>query len=354
MITRDQLMYAIATAIHDRQDLYIDTYARSSADDDDFAYVSACEDASGYTLLLATRTYISHCIEGERMSEDVDDGLICAQDIQNGWDGDADMPSIKQIREYVAACDSNDNFADMIETLEDMDVLPHHEGSSLSYTLTLDESEDNGESVAMTCTLTRADGATVGTYKLTNELADDELELWSVETLSGPAWDDVTDMYTDRSRTIECAEDNDELDRCYRRGQIVIRITLPFCIAGLTDEETRALYIAHEQRDAVAAAAHMARAAEHPYTLNRAVDLLNMLDYLATDGAQAFDNLYIQDQEECYDEDAHGVRHYPARTQVEATGKNAEEYLRAVSMLSGRTPDDAESDEDTIWHYYNA
>lgn len=351
MITRNDLLDAIATAIRDRQDLYIDTYARSSADDDDFAYVSACEDASGYTLLLSVRDFIARCIDGERMSEDEDDGLICAQDIYDGWYEGEPMPTIKQIREYVSACDSNDNFADMIDTLEDMDVLPHHEGSSLSYTLTLDESEDNGETAAMTCTLTRADGATVGTYKLINELADDELELWSVETLSGPAWDDVTEMYTDRSRMIECAEDNDELDRCYRRGQIVIRITLPFCIAGLTDEETRALYIAHEQRDAVAAAAHMARKAAQPYTLSRSVELLNMLIYISTGEPDAIDLCHMQAYD---DEDAARVIHYPARDVIRAEGRNAEEYLRAVSMLSGRTPDDAESDEDTIWHYYNA
>lgn len=350
MITRNGLLDAIATAIHDRQDLYIDTYARSSADDDDFAYVSACEDASGYTLLLSVRDFITACVEGER-GGNYDHDYISAQDIKAGWDGDADMPSIKQIREYVSACDSNDNFADMIELLEDMDVLTHHEGSSLSYTLTLDESEDNGESVAMTCTLTRADSATVGTYKLTNELADDELELWEVETLSGPAWDDVTEMYTDRSRTIECVEDNDELDRCYRRGQIVIRITLPFCIAGLTDEETRALYIAHEQRDAVAAAAHMARTAAQPYTLSRSVELLNMLIYIASGEPDAIDVCNMQAYD---DEDAARVIHYPARDVIRAEGRNAEEYLRAVSMMSGRTPDDAESDEDTIWHYYNA
>ena len=351
MITRNDLLDAIATAIRDEQDLYIDDYARSSADTDDFYYLEGGENVNGYTLLLATRTYISRCIEGERMSEDVDDGLICAQDIQNGWDDAGPMPSLQQIRDYVAACDSNDNFADMIEMLEDMDVLPHHEGSSLSYTLTLDESEDNGETVAMTCTLTRADGETVGTYKLTNELADDELELWSVETLSGPAWDDVTEMYTDRSRTVECAEDNDELDRCYRRVQIVIRITLPFCIAGLTDEETRALYIAHEQRDAVAAAAHMARKAAQPYTLSRSVELLNMLIYIASGEPDAIDICHMQAYD---DEDAARVIHYPARDVIRAEGRNAEEYLRAVSMLSGRAHDDAESDEDTIWNYYNA
>lgn len=350
MITRNDLLDSIAMAIRDGQDLYIDTYARSSADDDDFYYLEGGENVNGYTLLLATRTYISHCIEGERMSEDVDDGIICAQDIQNGWDESAPMPSLQQIREYVAACDSNDNFADMIDTLEDMDVLPHHEGSSITYTLTRDAIEDIKDTLDMTCSLRRPDGSIVGTY----HCAKVEDEMWTVDTLAGPDWDDVTGMTTNRARAVWDDDDNEELDRCYYRTRIVIRITLPFCIAGLTDEETRALYIAHEQRDAVAAAAHMARTAAQPYTLNRAVELLNMLDYLATDGAQAFDNLYIQDQDECYDEDAHGVRHYPARTQVEATGKNAEEYLRAVSMLSGRTPDDAESDEDTIWQYYNA
>ena len=351
MITRDQLMHAIAMAIQDGQDLYIDSYAKSSATPEDFVYLESGEQVDGYTLLLKTRTFISQCIYGESIGEPADDGLICAQDIQNGWDESAPMPTIKQIREYVEACDSNDNFADMIETLENMDVLPHHEGSSLSYTLTLDESEDNGESVAMTCTLTRADGETVGTYKLTNELADDELELWSVEALSGPAWDDVTGMYTDRSRTIECAEDNDELDRCYRRGSIVIRITLPFCIAGLTDVETRALYIAHERQDAVAAAAHMARTAAQPYTLSRSVELLNMLIYIASGEPDAIDRCFVQAYD---DEDAARVIHYPARDVVRAEGRNAEEYLRAVSMLSGRTPDDAESDEGTIWNYYNA
>lgn len=351
MITRNELMNAIAMAIQDGQDLYIDSYAKSSATPEDFVYLEGGEQVDGYTLLLKTRTFISHCIYGESIGEPADDGLICAQDIQNGWDESAPMPSLQQIREYLDACDANGNFDDMIDELESYDVLPHHEDSSLSYTLTLDESEDNGETVAMTCTLTRADGATVGTYKLTNELADDELELWEVETLSGPAWDDVTEMYTDRSRTIECAEDNDELDRCYRRGQIVIRITLPFCIAGLTDEETRALYIAHEQRDAVAAAAHMARKAAQPYTLSRSVELLNMLIYIASGEPDAIDSCFVQAYD---DEDAARVIHYPSRDVVRAEGRNAEEYLRAVSMLSGRTPDDAESDEDTIWHYYNA
>lgn len=351
MITRSELMHAIAMAIQDGQDLYIDSYAKSSATPEDFYYLEGGENVSGYTLLLSTRTFISHCIYGESIGEPADDGLICAQDIQNGWDESAPMPSLQQIREYVDACDINNNFEDMIDELKCYDVLPHHEGSSLSYTLTLDESEDNGESVAMTCTLTRADGATVGTYKLINELADDEFGLWEVETLSGPAWDDVTGMYTDRSRTIECAEDNDELDRCYRRGSIVIRITLPFCIAGLTDEETRALYIAHEQRDAVAAAAHMARTAAQPYTLSRSVELLNMLIYIAAGEPDAIDRCFVQAYD---DEDAARVIHYPARDVVRAEGRNAEEYLRTVSMLSGRTPDDAESDEGTIWNYYNA
>lgn len=349
MITRNDLLDAIATAIHTKYDLYIDRDARSAATPADFEYCNAYDRPAGYDLLLSTDDFIASCVIDEEGC--ADDDYISALDIKRGWDREAEMPTWEQVRDYVSACDSNDNFEAIIESLDQMDVLPHHEGSSLSYTLTLDESGDNGESVTMACTLTRADGATVGTYKLTNELADDELELWEVETLSGLAWDDVTEMYTDRSRTVECAEDNDELDRCYRRGQIVIRIMLPFCIAGLTDEETRALYIAHEQRDAVAAAAHMARKAEQPYTLSRSVELLNMLIYIATGEPDAIDVCHMQAYD---DEDAARVIHYPARDVIRAEGKNAEEYLRAVSMLSGRTPDDAESDEDTIWHYYNA
>lgn len=348
MITRDQLMYAIATAIHDRQDLYIDDYARSSADDDDFAYVSACDDASGYTLLLSVRDFIARCIDGERMSEDLDDGLICAQDIQNGWDDAGPMPSLKQIRDYVAACDSNNNFEDMIDMLECYDVLPHHEGSSLSYTLTRDEAgEDDDDARDMTCSLRRPDGSVAGTY----HFAKIEDEMWTVDTLTGPDWDDVTGMTTNRARAVWDDDDNEELDRCYYRTRIVIRITLPFCIAGLTDEETRALYIAHEQRDAVAAAAHMASKAEQPYTLSRSVELLNMLIYIASGEPDAIDVCHMQAYD---DEDAARVIHYPARDVIRAEGRNAEEYLRAVSMLSGRTSDDAESDEDTIWHYYNA
>lgn len=346
MITRDQLMYAIATAIHDRQDLYIDTYARSSADDDDFAYVSACEDASGYTLLLSVRDFIARCIDGES-GGNYDHDYISAQDIKDGWDGDAEMPTIKQIRDYVSACDSNDNFADMIELLEDMDVLPHHEGSSITYTLTRDAIEDIKDTLDMTCSLRRPDGSIAGTY----HFAKAEDEMWTVDTLAGPDWDDITGMTTNRARAVWDDDDNEELDRCYYRTRIIIRITLPFCIAGLTDEETRALYIAHEQRDAVAAAAHMARTAAQPYTLSRSVELLNMLIYIASGEPDAIDLCHMQAYD---DEDAARVIHYPARDVVRAEGRNAEEYLRAVSMMSGRTPDDAESDEDTIWNYYNA
>lgn len=347
MITRDQLMYAIATAIHDRQDLYIDTYARSSADDDDFAYVSACDDASGYTLLLSVRDFIARCIDGEA-GGNYDHDYISAQDIKAGWDGDADMPSIKQIREYVAACDSNDNFADMIETLEDMDVLPHHEGSSITYTLTRDEVDDVDDTLDMTCSLRRPDGSVVGEYHC---IKDEDEEMWTVDTMAGPDWDDITGMTTNRARAVWDEDDNEELDRCYYRTRIIIRIWMPSCIAGLTDEEVRALYIAHERKDAVAAASHMARTAAQPYTLSRSVELLNLLINIATDETDA---VQYSDEPEREDEYADGVRHYPAHAQIESSGKNAEEYLRAVSMLSGRTPDDAESDEDTIWHYYNA
>lgn len=349
MITRNDLLDAIATAIYNNKDLYIDRDARSAATRADLTFADS---RSTYLLersdelLLSTRDFIAACVDGEE-GDNADHDYISAQDIKDGWDGDADMPSIKQIREYVDACDSNDNFADMIETLEDMDVLPHHEGSSITYTLTRDAIKGVKDALDMTCSLRSPDGSIVGTY----HCAKVEDEMWTVDTLSGPDWDDVTGMATNRARAVWDEDDNEELDRCYYRTRIIIRITLPYCIAGLTDEETRALYIAHERRDAVAAAAHMARTAAQPYTLSRSVELLNMLIYIASGESDA---IQYSDEPAHDDEYADGVRHYPAHAQIEATGKNAEEYLRAVSMLSERTPDDAESDEDTIWHYYNA
>lgn len=352
MITRNDLLDAIATAILNKQDLYIDRDARSAATPADFEHRNAYDRPAGYDLLLSTDDFIDSCVIGEEGCED--DDYISARDIVRGWDREAEMPTWEQIRDYVSACDSNDNFEAIIESLDRMDVLPCNEDCYISYTLTRDEySRGEDETPTMTCSLRRPDGSIAGTYRL----AAEDGERWAVVEQSGADWDATTDMTTGRDGSIEYESDDYELDRCYNRGMIVIRIGMPFSLANLNEEEMRSVYACHEQQDEDATrviiweAARLSRLAPEPYTLRKAIEVLNVLIYVAT----AHDDVLRYDFIDAYDdEDAAGIRHYPARDVIRAEGRNAEEYLRAVSTMSGRTPDDAEIDEDTIWHYYNA
>lgn len=352
MIARNDLLDAIATAILNKQDLYIDRDARSAATPADFEYRDAYDRPAGYDLLLSTDDFIDSCVIGEEGCED--DDYISARDIVRGWDREAEMPTWEQIRDYVSACDSNDNFEAIIESLDQMDVLPSNEDCYIAYTLTRDEyTRCEDETPTMTCSLRRPDGSIAGTYRLVAE----DGERWAVAEQSGADWDATTDMTTGRDGSIEYESDDYELDRCYERGMIVIRIGMPFSLANLNEEEMRSTYTCHEQQDEDATrvitgeAARLSRLAPEPYTLRKAVDVLNVLIYVAT----AQDDVLRYDFIDAYDdEDAARVIHYPARDVVRAEGRNAEEYLRAVSMLSGRTPDDAESDEGTILNYYNA
>ena len=351
MITRNDLLDAIATAIHTKYDLYIDRDARSASTPADFEYCNAYDRPAGYDLLLSTDDFIASCVIDEEGC--ADDDYISALDIKRGWDREAEMPTWEQVRDYVSACDSNDNFEAIIESLDQMDVLPHHEGSSITYTLTRDEyTRGEDETPTMTCSLRRPDGSIAGTYRLVAE----DGERWAVAEQNSADWDATTDMTTWRDGSIEYESDDYELDRCYERGSIVIRIMLPFCIAGLMEDEVLALYHCHEQQDEEdarvirGAAVDLARDRAR-YALARAVEVLNMLIYVHTGQQDILSCDYIPAYD---DEGAAGVRHYPARYQVTGTGADAEEYLRAVTTLTGRTPDDAECDEDTIWHYYNA
>lgn len=125
MITESQLLDAIATAILNKQDLYIDRDAGAAATTSDFAFCAPYDSPAGHDLLFSTDDFIDRCIE-----EDCeDDDYISASDIKSGWDGEAEMPAWDQIRAYVAACDSNDNFSSIIESLEQMDVLTRDEYS---------------------------------------------------------------------------------------------------------------------------------------------------------------------------------------------------------------------------------
>ena len=72
----------------------------------------------------------------------------------------------------------------------------------------------------MTCTLTSLNGSIAGVYKL---IAEDD-ESWTVDIISGTDWDKATGMSTDSLGTILSKNDNEELDRCYNRGEIVINI----------------------------------------------------------------------------------------------------------------------------------
>ena len=352
MITKDQLLDAIATAILNNQDLYIDRDARSAATTADFEYRDAYDRPAGYDLLLSTSDFIADCVIGEEGC--ADDDYISARDIERGWDREAEMPTWEQIRDYVSACDSNDNFAAIIEILEQMDVLPHHEDSSITYTLTRDEAgEDDDDARDMTCSLRRPDGSVAGTYRCISI----DCERWTIEDLSGANWDTATDMPTGRDRAIEYESDDYEMDRVYDRGMIVIRIDMPFSLANLNEEEMRSVYACHEQQEddstrvVTGEAARLSRLAPEPYTLRKAVDVLNVLIYVATARGDVLRYDFIDAYD---DEDAAGVRHYPARHQVNAEGADAEEYLRAVWMMTGLTPDDAESDEDNIFNYFNA
>ena len=352
MITKTQLLDAIATAILNKQDLYIDRDARSAATPADFEYRDAYDRPAGYDLLLSTDDFIASCVIGEEGC--ADDDYISARDIERGWDREAEMPTWEQIRDYVSACDSNDNFEAIIESLDQMDVLPCNEDCYISYTLTRDEySKADDETPTMTCSLRRPDGSIAGTYRL----AAEDGERWAVIEQSGADWDVTTDMTTGRDGSIEYESDDYELDRCYNRGMIVIRIGMPFSLANLNEEEMRSVYACHEQQDEDATrvitveAARLSRLAPEPYTLRKAVDVLNVLIYVATALGDALRYDFIDAYD---DEDAAGVRHYPARHQVATEGSDAEEYLRAVWMMTGLTPDDAESDEDNIFNYFNA
>jgi hypothetical protein len=116
MITKDELLDAIAKAILNRKDLYINQDAREDATPDDFEFRDAYDRPRGYDLLLSTSDFIADCIIGEEDCED--DDYISALDIKRGWRHEADMPTYEQIREYVSACDSNDNFEKIIESLD--------------------------------------------------------------------------------------------------------------------------------------------------------------------------------------------------------------------------------------------
>ena len=114
MITESQLLDAIATAILNKQDLYIDSYAGAAATTADFEYCAPYDSPAGYELLFSASEFIDDCIEA-----DCEDGdYISERDVKNGWYGEADMPTWEQIRDFVSACDSNDNFAYTIECLK--------------------------------------------------------------------------------------------------------------------------------------------------------------------------------------------------------------------------------------------
>lgn len=121
MITKSQLLNAIATAIRNKRHLYIDTFDPDAATTDDFYYCSPydipdCYD--GCEPLFSPGDFIASAIEGERTSHVFRDDLIRATDIKRGWNGEAEMPTWEQIRDYVSACDTNDNFACLIECLK--------------------------------------------------------------------------------------------------------------------------------------------------------------------------------------------------------------------------------------------
>ena len=118
MITKSQFLDAIATAILNKNSLYIDTFDPTAATTDDFYYCAPYDSPAGYELLFSPEEFIADAIEGERTCHVFPDDLIYATDIERGWNGEADMPTWEQIRDYVSACDDNDNFAYTIECLK--------------------------------------------------------------------------------------------------------------------------------------------------------------------------------------------------------------------------------------------
>lgn len=118
MITKSQFLDAIATAILNNQSLYIDTFDTSAVTTDDFYYCSPYESPAGHDLLFSADEFIATAIEGERTCHVFIDDVIRSADIKHGWNGEADMPTWEQIREYVSCCDDNDNFAYTIACLK--------------------------------------------------------------------------------------------------------------------------------------------------------------------------------------------------------------------------------------------
>ena len=116
MITKSQLLDAIATAISNKQALYIDRFDPSAATPSDFCYCAPYDSPEGVDLLFTSDEFIDDAIIGEECCEICD--CISALEIKHGWDGEADMPTWEQIREYVSVCDTNDNFAYTIDFLK--------------------------------------------------------------------------------------------------------------------------------------------------------------------------------------------------------------------------------------------
>ena len=123
MITKSQLLDAIATAILNKQALFIDTFDPSAATTDDFAYCAPYDCPAGCELLFSPEDFIADAREGGRKCHVFCDDVIRSADIERGWNGEADMPTWEQIREYVAACDTNDNFAYTIECLKSEEYM---------------------------------------------------------------------------------------------------------------------------------------------------------------------------------------------------------------------------------------
>ena len=123
MITKSQFLDAIATAILNKESLYIDTFDPSAATTDDFYYCAPDISPDGCELLFSPEDFISDAIEGERTSYAFFDDVIRSADIKRGWIGEADMPTWEQIREYVSCCDDNDNFAYTIECLKSEEYM---------------------------------------------------------------------------------------------------------------------------------------------------------------------------------------------------------------------------------------
>lgn len=120
MITHEDILDAIAEAIHSHMCLYIDSEANSSATPNDFAYAKTGYAPEGHDFLFSAEDFIAEAIVGERASYELPDDGICAIDIERGWSGEAPMPTYEQVRDYVMECNMNDNFADIIADIDDM------------------------------------------------------------------------------------------------------------------------------------------------------------------------------------------------------------------------------------------